>query len=86
MCGFDWIRRRNYFGGESIRRAEVEVRVGKLNNVKAADKDEVTGEIIKGGSDRVVDWIWRLCNIAFENGVVPEDRRSAVIVMVKERP
>ena len=28
----------------------------------------------------VVDWIWRLCNIAFENGVVPEDWRSAVIV------
>ena len=28
----------------------------------------------------MVDWIWRLCNIAFENGVVPEDWRSPVIV------
>ena len=37
-------------------------------------------EMIKGGGDRVVDLIWRLFNMAFENGVVPEDWRSAVIV------
>ena len=36
--------------------------------------------MIKGGGDRVVDWMWRLCNMAFESGVVPEDWRSAVIV------
>ena len=48
---------------------EVEVRVGKLKNRKAAGKDEVKGEMIKGGGDRV-DWIWRLCNMDFENGVV----------------
>ena len=57
MCGFDGIRRGNYFGGEQIRRTEVEVRVGKLKKGKAADKDKVTGEIIKGRGDRVVDWI-----------------------------
>ena len=34
----------------------------------------------KGGGDRVVNLIWRPCNIAFENGVLPEDWRSAVIV------
>ena len=63
----------NYFGGEPIGRAMVEVRVGKLKNREAAGKDEVTGEIIKSGGDRVVDWIWRLCNMAFESGVIPED-------------
>ena len=52
----------------------------KLKNSKVAGKDEITGEIIKGGGDREVDWIWRLCNMAFESGVVPEDWRSAVIV------
>ena len=56
------------------------MRVGKLKNGNSASKDEITGEMIKGGGDRVVDWIWRLCNMAFENGVVPEDWRSAVIV------
>ena len=24
----------------------------------------------------MVDWIWRLCNMAFESGVVPEDWRK----------
>ena len=36
MCGFDGIQRDNYFGGEPIGRAEVEVRVGKIKNGKAA--------------------------------------------------
>ena len=39
MCSFDGIRRGNYFGGESIGKAEVEVRVGKLKNGKAAGND-----------------------------------------------
>ena len=50
------------------------MRVGKLKN----GKDEITGEMLKGGGDRVVDWIWRLCNIAFESGVGPEDFKSTV--------
>ena len=45
--------------------------MGRLKNGKAACKDEVTGEM---------DWIWRLWNMAFESGVVPEDWRSAVII------
>ena len=61
-------------------RAEVEVRVSKLKNGKAAGKNDITGEMIKGVDDRVVDWIWRLCNMAFESGVVTEDWRSAVII------
>ena len=28
----------------------------------------------------MVDWIWRLYNMAFESGVVPEDWRSAEVV------
>ena len=82
MCGFDGIRRGSYFGGEPIGRAEVEVRVGKFKNGKAAGKDKIKGEMIKGGGDSVVDWIWRLCNIAFESGAVFEDWRSSVIVQL----
>ena len=57
MCCFDGVRRGNYFGGEPIRKTEVEERVKQLKNGKAADKDEVTGEIVKGGGEVVVDWI-----------------------------
>ena len=35
---------------------------------------------IKERGNRVVDWIWRLCNMTFESGIVPEDWRSAVII------
>ena len=36
--------------------------------------------MVKCGGDVVVDWIWMLCNMAFESDVVPEKLRSAVIV------
>ena len=80
ICGFDGIWRGNYFRGEPIGRAEVEVRVRKLMNRKVTGKDEITGEMIKGGGNRVVDWIWSVCNMAFQNGIVHGDWRSAVIV------
>ena len=47
----------SYFGGEPIERVEIEVRAGKLKKGKAAGKDEITEEMIKGEGDRVVDWI-----------------------------
>ena len=78
MYGFDGIQRGGYFGGEPIIRAEVEMRVEKLKNGKAVGEDEITGEMIKGGGDIVVDWIWRICNMVFEIGVLPEDWRYAV--------
>ena len=37
------------FRGGPIARTEAEVRVGKLKNGKAAGKDKITGEMIKGG-------------------------------------
>ena len=73
MCGFDGIQRGNYFGGEPTGRAEVEVTVRKFKNGKAPGKNEITLEMIKGGGDKMVDWIWRLCYMAFESGIVPED-------------
>ena len=35
-------------------------RVRKHKNGKTADNEKVTREVIKGGGDIVVDWIWRL--------------------------
>ena len=43
--------------------------MGMLKKGKAAGNEEVMGEMIKGGGDRVVDLIWRLCNMGFENGL-----------------
>ena len=51
MAFFDGVERDNYLGGEPIRRMEVEVRVVKLKNGKAA------GEMIKVEDNRVVNCI-----------------------------
>ena len=37
-----------------LEELKLDVRVGKLKNGKPAGKDEVTGEMIKGGGDRVL--------------------------------
>ena len=55
------------------------MRVGKLKNGNVAGKDEITEEMIKGLSDIVVDWIWRLCNMVFESGFMTGDWRTAAI-------
>src|SRR5678816_4733604 len=47
---------------------------------KSAGIDEITGEMIKNGGEKVIDWIWNLCNKAFMEGIVPRDCRRAVIV------
>ena len=74
MCDYDDVQRGNYFGGEPIRKIEIEEIVKNLKN----GEDEVTEEMVKGGGDIVVDWIWKLCSMAFENGVVSKDLRSVV--------
>ena len=55
MRGFYEIRRGNYFGGEPIGKAEVEVRVSKLKNEKVTGRDEIARLMIKGGGVRVMD-------------------------------
>ena len=55
MCGFGGVQRGNNFGGLPIRRTEVKLKLKKLKNGKTARKHEVTGQILKGGGDMVVD-------------------------------
>ena len=54
------------------------MRVGKLMNGMVIGNDEIRGEIIKGGNDRVVYWIGKLCNMVFESRVVICSDCSAV--------
>ena len=73
MCEFDGVQRSNNFGRDPVRETEVEVRVKKLKNGKAASKDQFKGEMIRCGGDMVVGWIWRLRNLVFKSCVVSED-------------
>ena len=51
-----------------------------LKNRKSNGKDEVIGQVIEKGSGAGIDWVWKLCYMAFNRGVVPEDMWIAVIV------
>ena len=57
MCDFDGVLRGNYFRGEPIKRIGVKVRMGELKNGKPSGKDKVTGKMIKGGGEMMVEWI-----------------------------
>ena len=69
MCDVVGVQRGYYFGREPVK-SEGEVREGNLINGKAAGMDEIIQEMVKGGSELGVDWIWELCNIAYDSGVV----------------
>ena len=45
LCAFDGVWRGNYFRGKLIRRTEVDLRLGKLKNEKAADTDDIIGDL-----------------------------------------
>jgi hypothetical protein len=79
-CGFVGLGRNRYFGNELITKEEVIGRVRKLKNGKSPGIDGITGEMIKNGGENVIDWIWKLCNKAFAEGIVPKDWSRAVIV------
>ena len=66
ICGFYGVQGGNYFRVEPVRRSEVEARVRKLRNGRAARKDEISGELVKSGVDVMVDSIWGACNSLLE--------------------
>ena len=57
-----WKDASNVKGGKVENCSRIKDGNGRL----AQENNEVTREVIKGGGDRVLGWIWRLCNIAFE--------------------
>ena len=79
-CGYERVGRNRYFEVEVITRKEVVGRARKLKNGKSAGIGGITGEMIKNGGECVIDWIWKLCNKAFVEGIVPKDWRRAIIV------
>ena len=51
---------------------------GVYMRAKQRRQGEFAKEIIKSEGELVIDWIWKLCNMAFESVVVSEDWRFAV--------
>ncbi|MCP4337615.1 MAG: reverse transcriptase family protein, partial [Desulfobulbaceae bacterium] len=74
-------RRREIVEEEvGIRRAEVSEALKKVKMGKASGIDGVCGEMLKYGGEIVIEWVWKMCRLAWEEGSVPEDWKSGVIV------
>ena len=72
ICYFGCVQKGNY----------LEERMGKVKSGKAAGRDKVTGEMIKGWGELVITWISKLCNVAFERGIMPEVWRFVETVLL----
>ena len=55
----------------------------KVRNRDDATEDEVTRELVQGGDELLIDWIWRLCNKDFESDLVSEGWKSVIVPLYK---
>ena len=67
---------------EDIKREEVVHAIGSLKSGKAAGVDGITAEMLKYGGESVVEWMHRICQLAWEEERVPGDWTEAVIIPI----
>ncbi len=80
VIGWGIAGRRRERREEDIRRGEVVEALKKVKTGKAPGIDGVCGEMLKYGGGVVVDWLWKVCSLAWEEGKVPEDWKSGIVV------
>ncbi len=64
----------------AIERVEVEKAIAKIKCGKAAGIDGISPEMVKRVRDAVVEWMTMICDLAWRQGVVPDEWKKAVIV------
>jgi hypothetical protein len=68
-----------------ILHKEVEVVVKRLKKGKSPGIDELTGEMIQAGGEKVTDEIHAICNQIWQEGRVPEEWAKSVIITVPKK-
>ena len=70
----------NYFQNRPISREEVLIAIWKLTYRKAAGPGGIIGEMIKWEGDSVVDFLVKLFNVLFDDGIFLEDWPESIIL------
>ena len=65
-----------------VPREEIMGALKKMKGVKAPCMDGSVVEMLENGGINIIDWLLRIFNKCMESGVVPEDWKSAYIVLV----
>ncbi|XP_011687015.1 PREDICTED: golgin subfamily A member 6-like protein 22 [Wasmannia auropunctata] len=71
--------------GEEIERGEVTRAIGRLKEGKAVGRDEIPGEVWKFGGERLVEFVWRLCNRIWRGEEWIEEWSEGLIVPVRKK-
>ena len=64
---------------------EVDRAVRNLKNNKAAGYDKITGEMLKAGGDKLIEWLLRICIAVWTSERIPEDWKRGVIVKIPKK-
>ena len=67
--------------GDGITRVEIRDAIKKMKNGKSPGCDGIPAELLKGNED-IVDWLYRIFNVAWHEGRVPDDWCKAVICKI----
>ena len=67
---------------EEIKREEVVEAIANLKNGKAAGVDGISAEMLKYGGESIIEWMHRICQLAWEQERVPGDWTEAVIIPI----
>jgi len=68
-----------------ILHEEVEAAVKRLKKNKSPGIDDITGEMIQAGGDRVTDELHEICNQIWQEGRVPEEWAKSVIITIPKK-
>lgn len=69
----------------SILYEEVEAAVKRLKKNKSPGIDDITGEMIQAGGDRVTEEIHEICKQIWQEGRVPEEWAKSVIITIPKK-
>ena len=65
-----------------ITKREVRRAIERLKLGKAAGADGITAEMLKFGGEPVIEWMHKVCSLAWQEGRVPDDWVRAILVPV----
>ena len=66
-------------------REEIAQAVNRLKDNKAPGFDDITGEMLKAGGEKLLDWLLRICSAVWSSERVPEDWKKGVIIKLPKK-
>ena len=70
---------------EEFTEDEVRKAIATLKTNKSPGMDRITAEMMKAGSETIVQWVCGICNQIWESGIVHVDREDGIVVCIPKK-